>query len=81
MDFLVLIEIADFLRACHICDRTWEKGPLRVLLQNRLIGIQRRLKAIICGIFFVLVVTCCGVLAVSVQSLLAYSFKIKSRKH
>ena len=23
-----------------ICDRTWEKGPLRALLQNRVIGIQ-----------------------------------------
>ena len=34
----------------------------------------------ICGIFFVLEVTRCGVLAISVQSLLAYSFKTKSRK-
>ena len=24
----------------NICDRTWEKGPLRALLQNRVIGIQ-----------------------------------------
>ena len=36
--------------------------------------------AIICGIFFVMEVTCCGALAVSVQSLMAYRFKTKSRK-
>ena len=38
------------------------------------------LKAIICGIFFVMEVTRCGALAVSVQSLMAYRFKTKSRK-
>ena len=37
-------------------------------------------KAIICGIFFVMEVTRCGALAVSVQSLMAYRFKTKSRK-
>ena len=34
----------------------------------------------VCGIFFVMEVTRCGALAVSVQSLMAYRFKIKSRK-
>ena len=65
-----------------ICDRLWENRPLRALLQNRVIGIQGecRLKAIICGIFFVMEVMRCGALAVSIQSLLAYRFKTKSRK-
>ena len=31
-------------------------------------------------IIFVMEVTCCGVLAVSIQSLMAYCFKTKSRK-
>ena len=63
------------------CDRLWENRPLRAQLQNRVIGIQgqRRLKAIICGIFFVKEVTRCGALTVSVQSLMAYRFKTKSR--
>ena len=38
------------------------------------------LKVIICGIFFVMEVMRCGVLAVSVQSFLAYRLKTKSRK-
>ena len=45
-----------------------------------LLVFNGRLKVIICGIFFVLEVTRCGVLAVSVQSLSAYRFKTKSRK-
>ena len=59
-----------------ICDRLWENRP------HRVIDIQGlcRLKAIICGIFFVMEVTRCGSLAVSVQSLMAYRFKTKSRK-
>ena len=65
-----------------ICDRLWENRPLRALLQNRVIGIQGycRLKAIICGIFFVMEIMCYGALAASVQSLMAYRFKTKSRK-
>ena len=35
---------------------------------------------LICGIFFVMEATRCGVLAVSVQSFLAYRLKTKSRK-
>ena len=52
-----------------ICDRTWEKGPLRARIQNRVIGTEVRsnTKAITCGIFFVVKVTRCGVLAVNVQ--------------
>ena len=38
------------------------------------------LKAKICGIFFIMEVTRCGALAVSVHSLMAYRFKTKSRK-
>ena len=36
-----LIGAGVHLYVCIICDRTWEKGPLHALLQNRLIGIQR----------------------------------------
>ena len=36
---------------------------------------------LVCSIFFVMKVTRCGALAVSVQSLVAYRFKTKSRKN
>ena len=49
-----------------------KNSPLCARFQNRVIGTegQSSPKAIICGIFFVMKVMHCGVLAVSVQSFL-----------
>ena len=38
--FSVLLISVVLVKTKTICDRTWEKGPLRALLQNRVIGIQ-----------------------------------------
>ena len=50
-------------------------GRLRVAINCGVLSV----KAIICGIYFVNEVTRCGALTVSVQSLMAYRFKTKSR--
>ena len=54
-----------------ICDRLWEKVRCRASFQNRVIGTTglSKLSAIKCTTRFVVKVTCCGVMAVSVQSL------------
>ena len=57
----LLSQMPRFPRACHICDRLSENSPLRARFNNRVTGS---------GIFLVMKVTCCRVLAVSVQSFL-----------
>ena len=52
-----------------ICDRLWEKVRCRAYFQNRVIGTKglSKLSAIKCTTCFVVKVTFCGVMAVSVQ--------------
>ena len=58
-----------FLVTLYICDRLWEKVCCRAYFQNRVIGTPglSKLSAIKCTTRFVVKVTFCGVMVVSVQ--------------
>ena len=65
-----------------ICDRLWEKVRCRAYFQNRVIGTTglSKLSAIKCTTRFVVKVTCCGVMTVSIQSFLFTQRSKSSRK-
>ena len=53
----------------NVCDRIWEKVHYGAYFQNQVIGItgQSKVSAIKCTTRFVIKVTCCGVMAVSIH--------------
>ena len=70
------------IKAKANCDRLWEKVRCRAYFQNRVFGTTglSKLSAIKCTTHFVVKVTCCGVMDVSIQSFLFTQRSKSSRK-